>query len=148
MKKTFKLVLLVFCAALVCSCTSSKAVLASGVNLSKYEYVVFGDKSSGDRELDDVLMLVQNAIADTRLTVVSAKNAISLIADGKYVLTPHINVKSEKWEGGYTYITLSFYDYDTNQSLIVIKSQGIGMTVSHDQKIALKSITKKLQEVF
>jgi hypothetical protein len=65
-----------------------------------------------------------------------------------YVLTPHINVKSEKWDGGHTYITITFYDYYTNQAVLVVKSSGIGMTVSHDQDIALGAIRKELQKVF
>ena len=110
--------------------------------------MVFGDKSTGDRELDDVVMMVQNEISNTKLTVISSTEAIRLIANGKYVLSPSINVTSEKWDGGHTYITINFHDFDTNQSIAVIKSSGIGLTVSHDQNIALKSISQKLQEVF
>ena len=52
--------------------------------------------------------------------------------------------QSEKWDGGHTYITVTFYDYNTNQSVAVIKSSGIGMMVSHDQSIALSAIRKRL----
>lgn len=148
MNNILKYLFLVICATTLTSCATSKAVFATGVNMSKYEYVVFGDKSNGDRELDDVVMLVQNEISNTKLTVVSSTNALKLIADGKYVLSPSINVTSEKWDGGHTYITINFHDFDTNQSVAVIKSSGIGLTVSHDQSIALKSISQKLQEIF
>ena len=148
MKTFFNYLLLLTFAITISSCATSNAIFATGVNVDKYEYVVFGDKSTGDRELDDVVMMVQNEISNTKLTVISSTEAIRLIANGKYVLSPSINVTSEKWEGGHTYITINFHDFDTNQSIAVIKSSGIGLTVSHDQNIALKSISQKLQEVF
>lgn len=52
-------------------------------------------------------------------------------------LTPNIHVTSEKWDGGHTYITVTFYDHGTNQSIAVVKSSGIGMSISQDQNIAL-----------
>ena len=148
MKLLFNYLLLFASTITLCSCATSKAIFATGVSIDNYEYVVFGDESTGDRELDDVAMMVQNEISNTKLTVVSSSEAIRLIANGKHVLSPHINVKSEKWDGGHTYITINFYDFDTRQSMAVIKSSGIGLTVSQDQNIALKSISKKLQEVF
>ena len=92
--------------ALMTSCASGKIVLSNDANISKYKYVIFGKETSGDRELDDVVMSVQNQIAVT------------------------------------------FYDYNTNQSVAVIKSSGIGMTVSHDQSIALSAIRKKISKLF
>lgn len=127
------------------SCSSSKAVVSTGVDLSKYQHVVFGSETTGDRALDDVMLMVQNEIANTKLNVVSSYN---LSSAGMYILTPHISVTSEKWDGGHTYITITFYDYYTNQAVVVVKSSGIGMTVSHDQDIALGAIKKKLQKVF
>ena len=47
-----------------------------------------------------------------------------------------------------TYISISFYDYDTNQSIAVIKSSGIGWSISQDQKLAYKAIKKELDKVF
>ena len=148
MKTFFDYLLLLTLAIAVGSCATSKVVIATGVNVNKYEYVVYGDKSTGDRELDDVVMMVQNEISNTKLIVISPTEAIRLIANGKYVLSPIISVKSEKWDGGQTYITINFYDIETNQSVAIIKSSGIGFSVSHDQNIALKSISRKLQEVF
>lgn len=43
---------------------------------------------------------------------------------------------------------ISFYDYDTNQSVAVVKSSGIGMTISHDQKLAYKALKKELDKTF
>lgn len=131
------------------SCASSQSVttIANDNNISKYKYVVFGDKDEGDAELADILMMVQNDISE-KLEVVSKEKALSLIYQGEKVLSPKINVKTEKWDGGHTYISISFYDYDTNQSVAVVKSSGIGLTVSHDQKLAYKAIKKELDKTF
>lgn len=132
------------------SCASSRIIVANSntIDLSNYEYVVFGEESDGDRELDDIVLLVQNEITSTKLKTVSATEGQRLINQGKFVLTPHINVKTEKWDGGHTYITISFYDLGTNQNIAVIKGSGIGLTISQDQNIALKAIRKKLQATF
>lgn len=129
------------------SCSSSaKVVVSNSANLSKYKYVSFGKEQSGDRQLDDVMMLVQNEIANTKLQPISITYAPDDYLG--YTLTPHINVKSEKWDGGHTYITITFYDLLTDQSVAVIKSSGIGLSISQDQKLALGAIRKKLQTVF
>lgn len=139
--------LLSFFAVSTTSCSSSaKLVVSNNAILSKYKYVSFGKEQSGDRELDDVMMLVQNEIANTRLQPISLSYAPDDYLG--YTLTPHINVKSEKWDGGHTYITITFYDLLTDQSVAVIKSSGIGMSISQDQKLALGAIRKKLQSVF
>lgn len=143
--KQIRILLTFLIGVILISCSSSKAVISTGVDLSKYQYVIFGNETTGDRALDDIMLMVQNEIANTKLKVVSSYN---LSSAGLYILTPHINVTSEKWDGGHTYITITFYDYFTNQAIVVVKSSGIGMTVSHDQDIALGAIRKELQSVF
>ncbi len=133
---------------LMASCASSRVVLSNNVNIDKYKYVIFGNESSGDRELDDVVMAVQNHIAETNLIVLPASNRSKILECSDSILTPNIHVTSEKWDGGHTYITVTFYDYISNQSIAVVKSSGIGMTVSHDQNIALGAIRKKLDKLF
>lgn len=148
MKQLMLLVMSVFSMFLI-SCASSKSTttIANGSDLSKYKYVVFGNGDEGDAELSDILMLVQNDISQ-RLKVVTPENASNLIREGKGVLSPKISVKTEKWDGGHTYITISFYDYSTNQSVAVVKSSGIGLTISHDQKLAYKALKKELDKTF
>ena len=135
--------LLVFIAIMITlqACSTSRSVISHGVDLSKYSYVVFGTESSGDRELDDIIMA-------TKLTVVSAQEGFAKVALGESVLTPNIHVSTEKWNGGHTYITITFYDYDTGQSIAVLKSSGIGLSISQDQNIALRTIRKNLKNVF
>ena len=142
--------LLVFIAIMITlqACSTSRSVISHGVDLSKYSYVVFGTESTGDRELDDIVMAVQNEIAATKLTVVSAQEGVAKVALGESVLTPNIHVSTEKWDGGHTYITITFYDYDTGQSIAVLKSSGIGLSIPQDQNIALRAIRKKLKKVF
>ena len=134
--------------ALITSCASSKIVLSNNANISKYKYVIFGKETSGDRELDDVVMSVQNQIAETDLTVLPASNTLKILECSDSILTPNIHVTSEKWDGGHTYITVTFYNYNNNQSVAVIKSSGIRMTVNHDQSIALSAIKKRLNKLF
>ena len=132
------------------SCASSKSAttISNGISLSDYKYIVFGrEDDEGDAELADILMIVQNELSE-KLTVVSPANAAAIISNGGKVLSPRISVKSEKWDGGHTYISISFYDYATNQSVAVVKSSGIGLTISHDQKLALSAIKKELDKTF
>ena len=129
---------------LMTSCASSRIVLSSNADVSKYKYVIFGSESSGDRELDDIIMAVQNQIAETNLKVLSTSNISKVLECSDSILTPNIHVTSEKWDGGHTYITVTFYDYNNNQRIAVVKSSGIGMTVNHDQNIALNAIKKNI----
>lgn len=96
--------------------------------------------------MDDVVLSVQNLIAETDLTVLPASNILKILECSDSILTPNIHVTS--WDGGRTYITVTFYDYNNNQSVAVIKSSGIGMTVTHDQSIALSAIKKRLNKLF
>lgn len=134
---------------LIVSCASSQSTttMAKGNNVSNYKYVVFGREDEGDAELADILMMVQNDISE-KLQVVSPEKARILIRQGERVLSPRINVKTEKWDGGHTYISISFYDYDTNQSVAVVKSSGIGLSISQDQELAYKAIKKELDKTF
>lgn len=147
-QKFLQLISIVFITFLMMSCASGKIILSNNANINKYKYVIFGNESSGDRELDDVAMLVQNQISETKLTVISASNTPKIFECSDSILSPNIHVTSEKWDGGHTYITISFYDYNTNQMVAVIKSSGIGLTISHDQSIALSAIRTKLNELF
>lgn len=128
------------------SCASSNVVVSKGIDISKYKYVQYGTEQTGDGELGDIVMMVQNEISDTRLKVISSYE----IPEDAYghTLSPNIHVTTEKWNGGHTYITVTFYDLYTHQSVAVIKSSGIGLTVPDDQRIALNAIKKKLQETF
>ena len=94
--------------ALMTSCASGKIVLSNDANISKYKYVIFGKETSGDRELDDVVMSVQNQIAETNLTVLSPSNTLKIFECSDSILSPNIHVTSEKWDGGHTYIGISF----------------------------------------
>lgn len=132
---------------LSCGTSKSATSLANGNKLANYKYVVFGKEDNGDAELADILMMVQNDISE-KLIVVNSEKAMALVNQGIGVLSPKINVKSEKWDGGHTYISIIFYDFDTGQSVAVIKSSGIGLTISHDQKIAYKALKKELDKNF
>ena len=137
-----------FFTVFIVSCVSHKTVLSNNVDVRKYKYVIFGNETVGNRELDDIVMTVENQIAKTRLTVLSASNTLKISECSDSILTPNIHVTSEKWDGGHTYIVLTLYDYKNNQSVAVIKSSGTGLTIGHDQSIALKAIKKELNKLF
>lgn len=109
---------------------------------------VDGEEESGGGTLDDIGMVVQNAIAETRLEVIPLEDVIDKIFLGEHVLAAEIYISSEKWEGGRTYITLIFYDYDTKQRVAILKSNGMGLSNSQDRNLALRAIRKKLKKVF
>ena len=148
MKLVKHILSIVFISLIMISCASSKVVLSNNVSIDKYKYVIFGDETTGDRELDDVVMAVQNHISGTNLRVLSSTNRLNILECSDSILTPNIHVTSEKWDGGHTYITVTFYDYNSNQRVAVVKSSGIGMTVGHDQNIALGAIKKELNKLF
>mgnify|MGYP001100147447 CR=1 FL=1 len=89
-----------------------------------------------------------HSFAETNLKVLSTSNISKVLECSDSILTPNIHVTSEKWDGGHTYITITFYDYDTGQSIAVLKSSGIGLSIPQDQNIALRAIRKKLKKVF
>lgn len=129
------------------SCTSSaKLVVSNGVDLSKYKYVAFGEKSTGDGELYDLIMLVENEISNTKLQTITLNNAPEDYYG--YTLTPDIHITSEKWNGGHTYITINFRDISLGRDIAVLKGNGFGMTLSDDQRLALKAVRDKLQSIF
>ena len=135
-------------AFLALSCiTTQSTTIANNVNLSKYKYVVFGHESEGDAELDDMILKVENHISEV-LEVVNPARAKLLLSRGEYVLSPRINIKTEKWDGGQTYLTINFHDFDTGQSVAVIKSSGLGLTVAHDQSIAYNALVNELYKAF
>jgi len=135
--------------ALMASCSSSRVVLSNSANIYKYRYVVFGNESLGDRELDDIVLEVRNMIAETDLQVLSSSSDVSKILEcSDSILSPYIQVTTEKWEGGHTFITVTFHDYTNNERIAVVKSSGIGMSIKRDQQIALGAIRRKLNQLF
>lgn len=98
--------------------------------------------------LEDIVMAIQNEIAENYLIDLSSSGSLKRYECADSILVPHIHINSETWDGGHTYITITFYDYKTDQSIAVVKSSGIGISVSQDQSIALKAIKKKLRELF
>lgn len=110
----------VFSMMLISCSSSAKMVVSNGANISKYKYVSFGKEQTGDRELDDVMLLVQNEIVNTKLQPISLTYAPDDYLG--YTLTPHINVKSEKWDGGHTYLPSPFMTFIQTKALQLLKA--------------------------
>lgn len=146
-KNTISLSSLLFLFLISCSSSQSVTTMSKQFDISLYKFVVFGSENDEDAELADIIMMIQNDISE-KFQVVSQEKALILIQQGERVLSPSINVKTEKWDGGHTYISISFYDYNTNQSIAVVKSSGIGLSISQDQKLAYKAIKNELNKIF
>ena len=142
---------ILFAIMLLCSlvsCGTSETVVSTGVNLSEYEYCLLGtDSTSGDADVTDIILRVENILPEV-FTIVSKERAYYLAQEGNKVLTPDISVKSEKWDGGYSYISVAFRDWSTGRLLAVVKSSGQGMSIEEDQHIALQKIRKELLSKF
>lgn len=146
MKHLFKyLGLFTICTLLFNSCATSNAVIASGVNIHNYKYVVFGETTDGDMELSDIVLMTQNEISRV-LTNLPEEEAVSYAQREGYVLTPHINVKrqTDAYGGGTTDITINFHDFVSNQIVAVIKSSGMDI----DGYFAIEAIRERLHQVF
>ncbi len=146
-----KILIFALSAILFSSCIGGgtiKTTLSTGINLTEYKYCVLGTNGTdGDGELTDIILRVENMLSEV-LNVVSRDEAVGLISKGNKVLTPAISVKSEKWEGGHTFITISFSDLRTGRLIAVIKASGIGFSIEEDQEIALYKISKGLINSF
>lgn len=152
MKKFFYFLapFLVFCLSLgIISCASSKSstTLSKGASLSDYKYIVFGNANEGDADMADVLLMVQNELSG-KLKSLTREEAQPLIEQGVKVLSPTINVKSEKWDDGQTYITINFHDYVTHQLVAVVKSGGATPLNPVGQNPALSGIKRELNKTF
>ena len=145
--KTFGSFFLIAIVIILQACSTSKSTVSYGIDLSKYSYVVFGTELTGDRGLDDIVLAVQNKIAETRLKVVSEQDGLAKIALGESVLSPNIHVSTDNWTG-LTLITVTFYDFETNNMVAVVKSEGARLIISKGQSMALDAISKKLENVF
>ena len=145
MNKFLKLFLIATFALLLQSCVSSRSstTIARDVNLLNYNHIIFGDDDGkGSVQLNDLMLMVENILTQ-RFKTVTPSEAQNLILQGQSILSPKIDITTEKWDGGHTFITITFYDYSTNQRIAVVKSSGIGFSISQDQKLALKGIKKE-----
>lgn len=145
MKMRFiKRVVPLFFVALMMSCASGKSVVSSNVDLSKYKYVVFGNKTNGARSLDDVLLAAENKISETKLIVLSSSEVLMMRDGDDGILTPNIHVS----EGSAIDLVVTFYDYKTDRVVAVVKSHGYGLTGEDDKKFAVGALHKKLVKLF
>lgn len=128
---------------------TNETVLSAGINLSDYKYCVVGTSSiDGNADLADLVLRVENFFPEV-LTVTSKGEAVDLMSEGQKVLTPAINVSSEKRDGlYYTYIAVSFHDLKTGKLLAVCKSSGVGSTVKDGRRYSYDRIKMELINAF
>ena len=128
---------------------TNETVLSTGINLSDYKYCVVSTSSiDGNADLADLVLRVENFFPEI-LTVTSKGEAVDLMSEGQKVLTPAINVSSEKRDGlYYTYIAVSFHDLKTGKLLAVCKSSGVGSTVKDGCRYSYDRIKMELINAF
>ena len=146
--------------------TKSNMVLYEGVNLTNYKFIVFNDSIKFDSIENDLHVAffpfvywkknkheplpirVKNEITKY-FKEVNINEASEYADNGELVLSPDIKTKVEFYFGGYTYITVSFFDYHTNKLIAEINSRGVGSTSTASDKIyALKGIRRELAKLF
>lgn len=131
-----------------CSTSKGTTTVSKGSDLPQYKHLVFAQYDTRDVALAELLQTVQNQIAE-KFEVITSDEAVALMRKGEKVLTPHINIKSDSWAGGRTYVTITFHDQRTDESVAVIKSIGLDHNLSpKDQKRALKALKKQLDKTF
>ena len=54
--RILKLLTIITIITVIQACSTSRVVISHDTDPSKYSYVVFGEKLTGDRELDDMIM--------------------------------------------------------------------------------------------
>lgn len=54
----------------------------------------------------------------------------------------------KKKRKGSNYVNRTFYDYDTNQRVAVVKSSGIDLAIAEDQETVYKNLKKELDKIF
>ena len=128
---------------------TNETVLSTGIDLPDYKHCVVGTSSiDGSADLADLVLKVENFFPEV-LTIISKADAAELISEGQKVLTPAINVSSEKRDGlYYTYIAVSFHDLKTGKLLAVCKSSGAGSTVKEGRRYSYDHIKTELINAF
>ena len=143
-----KLGLLLFCTifvSLLISCAPSVfSNFSDSKGLEKYEYVVWPSEITGSRKLDYVMVEVCGALKATRLVVVS-ENQIGNLPLNKTLLA-HCHVSQSSIE---SIVSIDFKDFGNDLPVLYVKgSFGMGWGKKDDMNGALKSLKKKLLQLF
>ena len=118
--------------------------LISGVDLSKYNYVLWPSDIEGNRKLDYVMFEAYNVMKETRLEVISESQL------GHYplqeTLISHCHVSQSTRE---SVITIDFKDGATDLPVLYVKgSFGMGWGMNEDMRGALSGLRERMLELF
>lgn len=132
------LVLLTSCGA------SGNSVIATGANLSQYEYAIIPTDVTGDGTLHMETLNVINEIGKTRLKNIPLSDVYKY--DKSKILSVHIAVSQSHIE---SVVTADFRDYLTDNPVISLKGRfGEGWSMQGDMNGALGALRKQLQKYF
>lgn len=143
-----KLKQLIFITALfplIISCTPSvSSNLISGIDLSKYNYVLWPSDTKGDRELDYVMFEAYSIMKETRLEVISESQIGHYPLRETLISHCHVSQNARKSE-----VTIDFKDGLTDLPVLYVKgSFGMGWGLSDDMRGALSGLKKRLLILF
>lgn len=132
-------------ALLLASCAGTgNSVIASGTDLSKYEYVVIPTDHTGDGTLRMEILNAINEIGKTRLVNISVTDINKY--DKSKVLSVHIAVSQSEIE---SVIAADFTDYITDLPVVSVKGRfGEGMDKDGDMSGAMSAFKKQLHKLF
>lgn len=148
-----KYIYLLFAVVLLLGLSSCAVLLTTpkvskGSDISQYKYVVYNAEYNGDTSvLEDILPIVQNVLSK-RLKTISSSEAQSLSGEGENILTPRIDIKSTNSKYSNVYITIGLYDLNSNHLVASVKSKGVGLFYSKDNKIHYSGIKTQLNRIF
>ncbi len=152
MKKTtvFVTFLIVGIVCLLSSCTTSKSVVSSNVNLNKYAYasIINNDTYHIPAELMQYEIQLFDAVEGSGLKLVSdwRINELSTQQQEKLLMVKYgVNVTDEE-----TVITVNFIDYLSGRPVASCRgaSSSLGISHSADMRGALKNVAKQIAETF
>lgn len=132
-------------ALLFVSCAGTgNTVIASGADLSKYEYVIIPTENTGDGTLRLETLNAINEIGKTRLVNIPIADVNQY--DKSKILSVHIAVSQSGIE---SVIAADFTDYRTDLPVVSVKGRfGEGMSKDGDMSGAMSAFKKQLHKLF
>ncbi len=148
MKKTtlFITFLIICIVCLLSSCTTSKSVVSSNVNLNKYEYAAIINNDT--YHIPAELMQYEIQLFDSGLKLISdwRINELSAQQQERLLIVKYgVNVTDEE-----TIITVNFIDYLSGRPIASCRGASSSLGISHeaDMRGALKNVAKQIAETF
>lgn len=150
MKKSSLFIIMIWAVCLLSSCTTSKSVVSSNVNLNKYEYaaIINNDTYHIPAELMQYEIQLYDAVEGSGLKLISdwRINGLSPQQQERLLIVKYgVTVTDEE-----TIITVNFIDYLSGRPIASCRGASSSLGISHeaDMRGALKNVAKQIAETF